>query len=58
MRRNPASAWVRKDVPELRIISDELWASAKARQIELVKIYKGNMEGSAGPRSARRQRTL
>ncbi len=46
MRRNPESAWVRKDVPELRIISDELWASAKARQIELVEIYKHSIEGS------------
>ncbi len=46
MRRNPESAWVRKDVPELRIISDEMWASAKARQIELVEIYKNSIEGS------------
>ncbi|RTM01729.1 recombinase family protein [Ancylobacter aquaticus] len=46
MRRNPESAWVRKDVPELRIISDELWASAKARQIALVDIYKNCIEGS------------
>ncbi|MDF2811492.1 MAG: Resolvase domain protein [Microvirga sp.] len=46
MRRNPESAWVRKDVPELRIVSDELWQSAKARQIELVDIYRNSIEGS------------
>ena len=65
MRRNPESAWVRKAVPELRIISDELWASAKARQVELVEIYKNSIEGSrraeerrAALNSTRRPRTM
>src|SRR5712691_425682 len=31
-RPNPASEWITKDVPELRIVSDEVWQSAKARQ--------------------------
>src|SRR5216684_684712 len=31
-RLNPSSEWITKDVPELRIVSDELWQAAKARQ--------------------------
>ena len=31
-RLNPPSDWITKDVPELRIVDDELWQAAKARQ--------------------------
>jgi DNA invertase Pin-like site-specific DNA recombinase len=31
-RNNPASEWIRKEVPELRIIAQELWDKVKARQ--------------------------
>jgi site-specific DNA recombinase len=31
-RLNPPAEWIRKDVPELRVVSDELWQAAKARQ--------------------------
>jgi site-specific DNA recombinase len=31
-RPNPPSEWIRKDVPALRIIDDELWEAVKARQ--------------------------
>ena len=31
-RLNPQSEWITKQVPELRIISDDLWATAKRRQ--------------------------
>ena len=31
-RLNPATEWMRKEVPGLRIVSDELWADAKQRQ--------------------------
>jgi hypothetical protein len=31
-RLNPSSEWLTKNVPELRIISDELWTAAKERQ--------------------------
>ena len=30
-RPNPPSEWITKDVPELRIIDDEVWQAAKAR---------------------------
>ncbi len=36
-RFNSESAWIRQSVPELRIVSDELWQSVKARQSELDK---------------------
>ena len=31
-RLNPTSEWMSKDVPELRIVPDELWTAAKSRQ--------------------------
>ncbi len=31
-RINPTEAWIAKDVPDLRIIDDDLWQAAKARQ--------------------------
>jgi site-specific DNA recombinase len=34
-RLNPPTDWVTKEVPELRVVSDELWQSAKARQVSI-----------------------
>ncbi len=34
-RANPPDQWVIEDVPELRVISDELWSKAKARLEEI-----------------------
>ena len=34
-RLNPESQWIRKDMPDLRIVSQELWDALKARQKEL-----------------------
>jgi hypothetical protein len=31
-RMNPKSSWIVKDVPQLRIVDDDLWQAAKARQ--------------------------
>src|ERR687897_1453238 len=31
-RLNPSSEWMSKDVPELRIVPDDVWTAAKARQ--------------------------
>ncbi|ADH88105.1 Resolvase domain protein [Ancylobacter novellus DSM 506] len=45
MRMNPQSSWVRKEVPELRIIDDALWEAVKARQTELGEVYRKNIEG-------------
>ena len=37
-RLNPESAWIIKDVPELRIVDQELWDQVKARQGGLKKL--------------------
>jgi site-specific DNA recombinase len=34
-RLNPSDDWITNDVPDLRIIDDELWLAAKARQASL-----------------------
>ena len=34
-RMNPEDQWIKKDVPDLRIVSDDLWNAAKARQASL-----------------------
>jgi len=34
-RPNPMSEWVNRDVPELRIVEQELWEQVKARQAEM-----------------------
>jgi len=33
-RPNPESEWIVQDVPELRIVDDELWQAIKTRQAE------------------------
>jgi hypothetical protein len=46
-RPNPSTAWITTEVPELRIVSDEIWGGAKARQA-----------ASALPRDSNRGREL
>jgi hypothetical protein len=36
---NAESEWIVTEVPELRIIDDELWQSVKARQSEIADKY-------------------
>ncbi|WP_271188660.1 recombinase family protein [Ancylobacter dichloromethanicus] len=38
-RMNPPSEWIVKDVPELRIVDDELWQSVRERQGEITEKY-------------------
>ncbi len=38
-RLNPESEWIIKDVPELRIVDDELWHSVRARQGEIAEKF-------------------
>ena len=38
-RLNPRDKWITTEVPELRIVDDELWQAAKARQHELAVKY-------------------
>jgi site-specific DNA recombinase len=44
-RFNPESEWVTRDVPELRIIDQDLWDRVKARQGAL----QGNRSRGSGP---------
>ena len=52
-RRNPEAEWIRTEVPELRIVDDELWQAAKARQAELAHIFAAT---TVGVREARARR--
>jgi site-specific DNA recombinase len=38
-RENPREQWLASDVPELRIVDDELWGEVKAKQAELQVKY-------------------
>lgn len=38
-RMNPRSEWIVKDVPELRIVDDELWQAVRERQGEITEKY-------------------
>ena len=38
-RLNPKSEWIIKDVPELRIVDDELWHSVRVRQGEIAEKF-------------------
>ena len=46
LRLNPESEWIRTDVPALRIVPQELWDAAKARQDELTGLYTKQIEGA------------
>ncbi|HEV7342475.1 MAG TPA: recombinase family protein [Sphingopyxis sp.] len=41
MRLNPESEWIRNAAPELRIVSDELWAAVKRQQDIVADRYVG-----------------
>ncbi|MCB1387009.1 MAG: recombinase family protein [Nitratireductor sp.] len=44
-RLNPESEWIVKDVPDLRIVDDELWQAVKARQAVTSARYANVAEG-------------
>ncbi|GLH80052.1 MULTISPECIES: recombinase family protein [unclassified Bradyrhizobium] len=53
-RPNPAAEWIVQEVPELRIINDELWNAAKARQVA-INLKRGE-DGRDEPNSFRDRR--
>jgi site-specific DNA recombinase len=57
-RPNPVSQWERMQVPDLRIISDELWQAAKRRQELVTFAMERNEDGHALNRSHRRRYLL
>jgi hypothetical protein len=42
---NPPSEWITKDVPELRIIDDELWSGVQARYASVQHKWRTGEEG-------------
>jgi site-specific DNA recombinase len=53
-RLNPETEWMRKEVPQLRIVSDELWADAKQRQ----ELGRHAVRTAGNPVGARRPQYL
>ncbi|MGN1288807.1 MAG: recombinase family protein, partial [Bradyrhizobium sp.] len=47
LRLNPENEWIRAEAPELRIVPQELWDAARARQDELTALYRNQIESSA-----------
>ncbi len=45
-RINPQSEWIVTDVPDLRIVDEELWQAAKARQEDIAVQYAGVIEAT------------
>ncbi|WP_426014027.1 recombinase family protein [Caulobacter sp. DWR2-3-1b2] len=59
LRFNPESEWVHVLAPHLQIVSDELWAAARAKQSSLVHVYEENMAKHRSALTAmRRPKTL
>ena len=50
-RINPPEDWVTVDVPDLRIVVDELWQAAKDRQAESAEQYAAVIEGVRAARA-------
>lgn len=44
-RVNPESEWIRTEVPELRIVDEELWQAARRRQAEIAKKFENVTKG-------------
>ncbi len=57
-RPNPESEWIIQEVPELRILDDDLWQAAKARQASIKKPRTDNDEGDNHFRDRRRPKYL
>jgi hypothetical protein len=52
-RPNPEAKWIRTEVPELRIVNDELWRRVKLRQAELAKQFEATTKGVRAARAER-----
>lgn len=44
-RINPESEWIRTELPELRIVDEELWQTARQRQTEIAKQFENVTKG-------------
>nr|WP_281416985.1 recombinase family protein [Ancylobacter lacus] len=57
-RMNPESEWITQDVPELRILDDDLWQSVKERQREVKRSHSDDGETENHFRERRRPKYL
>ena len=57
-KRNPESAWVVHQLPELRIIGQELWERAKSRQRAVKRDTRPDVQGDLPVRARRRPKYL
>jgi site-specific DNA recombinase len=57
-RANPESEWITQEVPELRILDDDLWETAKARQSAIKQNRPGNNAGDNALHERRRPKYL
>ena len=57
-RPNPRDQWEIVPVPELRVVSDELWDAVKARQAEVRTVMSRDADGNALNRAHRRKYLL
>src|SRR6266436_9847203 len=55
-RPNPEAKWIRTEVPELRMVDDELWQRVKLRQAELAKQFEATTKGVRAARAERLNR--
>jgi hypothetical protein len=55
-RPNSEAKWIRTEVPELRIVDDELWQRVKLRQAELAKQFEATIKGVRAARAERLNR--
>ncbi len=55
-RPNPEAKWIRTEVPELRMVDDELWQRVKLRQAELAKQFEATINGVRAARAERLNR--
>lgn len=44
-RINPETAWIRTEVPHLRIVDDELWNAVRARQKDIAVRFEATVDG-------------
>ena len=50
-RPNPQSEWITVDVPDLRIVDDNLWQAARRHQAALAKVFEATTNGVRAARA-------
>uniref|UniRef100_UPI002889EC7E recombinase family protein n=1 Tax=Sphingobium sp. WCS2017Hpa-17 TaxID=3073638 RepID=UPI002889EC7E len=50
-RMNPESEWIRIEVPELRIIDEDLWNAVRSQMAEVRRQFRPDIDGTPVPKS-------